>query len=198
MPLRRLLGGIYAMAGVEPPYDQRGDGGPLRWTETVRWETEGLTLLMHFRSDAEDGSATTVLPEAKHVYDLRNDRYLGETREVGGPVRVGFANLYAITDEPIGEIVASIPEDTVAPGGEIDGVARLRGRGQGLLPIRLRVFRPDGTEQTWPQRQIIAEEGVAHFSIPVAYNAMPGTWRIEAMEVLSQQTASAEVQVSGG
>ncbi len=195
MPIRRLLAAIYDMAGVEPAYDQHADGGPLRWTETVRWETEGLTLLMHFRNTGEDGPATTVLPEAKHVYDLRNDRYLGETREVGGDLRVGFANLYALTDRPIGELVADVRNDAAVQGGEVDVTLRVRDRGQALLPVRLRLFRPDGSEQTWPQRQMVARNGVAEVTIPVAYNAMPGTWRIEAREIMSGQTATAEYSV---
>ncbi|MBD3293335.1 MAG: hypothetical protein GF393_10455, partial [Armatimonadia bacterium] len=195
MPIRGLLSAIYALAETEPPHEQDAAGGPLRWTETVRWETDGLTLLMHFRSDGEDGPATTVLPEAKHAYDLRHDRYLGERREVGGRLRVGFANLYALTDKPIGELVASVREDVVAQGGEVRATVRVRGGGQGLLPMRLRVFRPDGTEQTWPRREVVAEDGAAEVTIPVAFNATPGTWRIEAREVLSGQVAEVEYEV---
>jgi hypothetical protein len=195
MPVRDLLGAIYALAEVQPLHDQDGGGGPLRWTETVRWQTEGLTLLMHFRSDGEDGPATTVLPTTKHVYDLRRNRYLGETRQVGGPLRVGYANLYAVTDEPIGELVADVREELVPRGGEVRATVRVRGGDQALLPMRLRLFRPDGTEQTWPRRQVVAEDGAAEVTIPVAFNAMPGTWRIEAREVLSGQIATAEYEV---
>ncbi|MFP4249769.1 MAG: beta-galactosidase [Armatimonadota bacterium] len=195
MPIRDLLSAAYQLAGIAPAYEQNADGEHLRWTETVRWETEGLTLLMHFRTDGEDGPATTVLPEAKHVYDLRNDRHLGETRLVGGPLRVGFANIYAITDEPIGEMLASVREDTVPQGGEVAATLRVRNRDQALLPMKLRLFRPDGSEQTWPRREFVAENGVAQVTIPVAFNAMRGTWRLEAREVLSGQTATAEYEV---
>ncbi len=196
MPIRGLLGAIYAMAGVEPPYEQHAGAGPLRWTETVRWQTDGLTLLMHFRTDGEDGSATTVLPEAKYVYDLRNDRSPGQTREVSGRLRVGFANLYAITDRPIGELVASVQEASVVQGGEVELTMRVRERDQALLPMKVRLFRPDGAEEMWPRREVVAEDGAARVVIPVAYNAMPGTWRLEAREVLSGQVAAAEYEVT--
>ncbi|NLO06638.1 MAG: hypothetical protein GX131_12500 [candidate division WS1 bacterium] len=196
MPIRDLLGAIYAMAQVEPPYEQQAGRGSLRWTETVRWEADGLTLLMHFRTAGEDGPAATLLPEARHVYDLRNDRYLGETREVGGGLRVSFANLYAITEQPSGELLLEARTAEVAPGEEVRLTARTRGGGPEVLPIKLRVFRPDGTEEKWPPREVVARDGVADVSIPMAFNAMPGTWRIHAREVLSGQTAEAEVTVA--
>ncbi len=196
MPLRGLLGAIYALAGIEPPYRQSAGGGPLRWTETVRWEAPGLTIIGLFRNAGEDGPATTVLPAARHVYDLRNDRYLGETDRISGELRVGYANLYALTDRPIGEPVLEVRGDAVVPGETVECVARMRGRPQGLLPVRVRVFRPDGTEETWPRRELIAEDGVARFELPVAFNAVPGTWRITAREVLSGQTAEAQMTVA--
>ncbi len=196
MPLRNLLGAIYAMAGIEPPFEQSAGGGPLRWTETVRWEAPGVTIIGLFRNAGEDGPVTTALPAPRYVYDLRNDRVLGQTDRITGELRVGYANLYAITDEPIGEPVLEVHGDAVAPGETVECVARTRGRSQGLLPIRVRVFRPDGAEETWPRRELIAEDGVARFELPVAFNAMPGTWRITAREVLSGQMAEAQMTVA--
>ncbi len=195
MPIRRLLGAIYRIAGMESPFRQRAGDGPLRWTETVRWETEGITVIGLFKTAGEDGPATTILPRPRHVYDLRNDRYLGETDQIAGELRVGFANLYALSDEAIGEVVLDL-RGPVAPGQTLEGVVRVRGRGQGLLPVKLRVFRPDGTEQAWPRRELIVQDGVADVEIPIAYNAQSGTWRVTAREVLSSQTAEAEFTVA--
>ncbi len=195
LPVRSLLGAIYAMAGIEPPFEQSAGGGPLRWTETVRWETDGLTVIGLFKTAGEDGPATTVLPEAKHVYDLRADRYLGETDRIAGVLRVGYANLYALSDEPIGEPVLELRGGAVAPGDVVECIARVRGRVQGLLPVKVRVFRPDGSEEMWPRRDLVAEDGVARFELPMAWNARPGTWRITAREVFSGQVAEAELTV---
>ncbi|MEA3401625.1 MAG: beta-galactosidase [Armatimonadota bacterium] len=196
LPVRELLGAIYMLHEIEPPFEQSGDGGPLRWTETVRWEAPGVTIIGLFRTAGENGPATTVLPQARYVYDLRRDRSLGETRRISAPLRVGFANLYAVTERPIGEVVISLQDDTVAPGESVEGVVRTRGRGQALLPVRVRVFRPDGSEESWPHRVLMAEDGTAPLSIPMALNAQPGTWRIAAREVLSGQAAEVEVTVA--
>lgn len=194
LPLRDLLGAIYAAAGIAPPFRQSAAGGPLRCTETVRWQTDGLTILGLFRTAGEDGPATTVLPAARHVYDLRHDRYLGETDRIAGELRLGYANLYALTDEPIGAPVVELRGEAT-PGAVLEGVARVQGRGQGLLPLRVRVFRPDGVEETWPRRALVAEEGVARFELPIAFNAMPGAWRVTVREVLSAQEAETTVTV---
>ncbi len=198
LPLRNLLGAIYALGGIEPVFKQAGPGGALHGTETVRWQAGEVTVIGLFKTVGNDGPATTILPEPRCVYDLRNDKYLGETRKIAGELRVGYANLYALTPEPIGEIALSLSEREAKPGDLIEGGVRVRGEDAGVAPIKVRVFRPDGVEEKWPRRELLTEGGRARFTLPIAYNAMPGVWKVTARDVFSNQVDEVELTVQPG
>ncbi|MCD6362224.1 MAG: beta-galactosidase trimerization domain-containing protein, partial [Armatimonadetes bacterium] len=191
MPLRRLIGAILEMADVHPPFTQRAGRGPLRATETVRWISGDVQLVMLFKTAGEDGPATTVLPEPMHVYDLRRNRYLGRVAKITAPLRVGYANLYALSPESIGKPALSVRNDAAKPGDEVEVSVRVRGAVRGSLPVRVRVFRPDGVEETWPRRELLVENGRAHFTLQVAWNAMPGQWKLTARNIFTGDTAEA-------
>ena len=195
LELRALLGVIYASAGIEPPFKQSGPDGPLRGTETVRWQAGDITLIGLFKTIGDDGPATTILPEAGHVYDLRNDKYLGKTNTITGQLRVGFANLYALTPEPIGDLTMSLSEREASPGEVTEAGLRVRGKDQGPLPIKLSVLRPDGTEEGWPRRELLTQGGQVRFKLTPDFDAQPGVWRVIAREVISGQVDEAEVLI---
>ena len=51
--------------------------------------------------------------------------------------------------------------------------------------VRLRVLRPDGTEATCYAKNLLAKSGEAAWTIPFAPSDPPGTWQVEATEVIS-------------
>ena len=71
----------------------------------------------------------------------------------------------------------------------------MHGRDQGALPIKVRVFRPDGVEEMWPRREMLTEGGRARFTLPIAYSAMPGVWKVTARDVFSNQVDEVQLTV---
>jgi len=195
MPLRTLIGAALEMAEVRPVLKHSAGRGALRATETVRWQSGDTQLICLFKTAGEDGPATTALPEPMHVYDLRDDKYLGKIARIKRPLRVGYTNLYALTPERIGEMTLTAEPASVTPGDAVEVTARVRGADQGSLPVKARVFRPDGVEETWPTRELLTDGGRARFTLAVPFNAMPGTWRITARNVFTGQTAEAALVV---
>ncbi|MFO7947696.1 MAG: beta-galactosidase [Armatimonadota bacterium] len=198
MPVRKLLRALYAKHDITPPFDQKQPGGPLRATETVRWESGDVTLIDLFKTAGEDTTAITELPEPMHVYDLRRDKYLGEVSRIEGKLRKGYANLYALLPRRLGNILFELREDSAERGDVVDGYARFQGELAGHVPMKLRVFRPDGTEREWPRMQMLTDGRAAEFELPIPYNAETGTWTIQATDLFTNQVVETTVEVKAG
>lgn len=195
MPVRELLGAIYAKHDIAPRFDQHEPGGALRGTETVRWESGDITLIGLFRTAGEDTTAVTELPGPMHVYDLRHDRYFGETTRIEGKLCTSHANLYALVPRQLDEMTVHLGQDSAQPGDTVEGSVRLHGPLRGDVPVKLRVIRPDGSDCTWPRMQMLADDGVAEFDLPIPCNGQTGTWTVEATDLFAHLTATAHLTV---
>lgn len=195
MPIRELLRALYAKHGITPLFDQHQPGGPLRATETVRWESGDITLIGLFKTAGEDTAAITELPEPMHVYDLRRDAYLGEVKRIEGRLRRGHANLYALLPRRLGEMMVRLRQDTATPGDVVEGEVGFRSHLRGHVPLKLQVFRPDGSERKWPRTQILTDGRGGEFTLPIPHNAQKGSWTIQATDLFSNQTAVTGINV---
>jgi len=88
-----------------------------------------------------------------------------------------------------------LSEREASPGEVTEAGLRVRGKDQGPLPIKLRVLRPDGTEEGWPRRELLTQGGQVRFKLTPDFDAQPGVWRVIAREVISGQVDEAQVLI---
>jgi len=205
-PIRRLVLGLLAKAGVEPPVRVEA-GGAEPQLEVSRLALGEIELIGVLRSigagavDREDAPAYTLtLPEARHVYDARAAKYLGETDRIEGEAPRGVARLYALLPYRVTGLGATGPAAAqVGDAVEVTLAVQAAGGEPGAHVIHVDVRGPgeETQERYWYARNLTAEGGRATFVLPLADSDPAGEWTIVARDVISGAEAEHTVTVGG-
>jgi len=204
---RRLLSWLYKIAGAKAAVSAASpDGDPLPLVETRVWRNGDAVIVGLYRrmqcewfapkagtSAGEPVAARIRLPAPRHVYDLRAGNHLGNVTEIEARLRWGRANFYLITACEIKTPQVGLSSTTPAPGQTITASIRLDVPA-GVLErhaVWVEITDPQGQRPLWGQQVVVLERGAGQVQIPIAYNDLPGKWRIRATELFSNRSADA-------
>ncbi len=214
---------LLADTGIEPPATVTHDGQSLPYIEQVVYRRGPITYigilpryfggryapaLLRMRNgeptdrvliEPEDYvTADVSLGVSGHIHDVRARKALGRIGSLQAPVTDGVALLYAVTPYEVTELRLSAPPKA-RPGQTLKVVLAVRADTglPGDHVVHLRLVRPDGGEAVWARENLLTRNGRANWRPRLALNAPAGTWRVEAQDRISGQTASGEVVVGG-
>jgi hypothetical protein len=204
---RELLACLYAVSGAAAPIAVGApDGGRLPLTETRVWRT-GDALVFGLWRQMENAwfspkSGTTAgqplpahvaLPSRCHVYDLRDQRYLGQTTEIDARLRWGRASFYLALPYRVGELNVNLSSRRPQPGEVITAALGLDvpARAKETFAVHVEVLDPDGQEMLWGRQVVLLEGSRGEVRVARAFNDKPGAWRLRATELFSNQTVEA-------
>jgi len=134
-------------------------------------------VLAPYRSTAR--TALFTFEEAGYVYDLVSGRAYGRTGALELTLGQGMPCALAKFPEAVDVVSVAAAGDTVslAYGTPVDGV------------VRVRVFRPDGTEAACYARNVVLRKGRGTYAIPFAKFDPKGAWRIRVTSVFGNASA---------
>lgn len=177
---------------------------------------EGLRIPSDFRGHIRDlrlGSARLIAmvsaPDATSTASVRmevaKDEYLyAPFGDVPGPLRrasahlaPGEAALFAVSPYEVTRIVVDAPE--AADAGtrlEVFATVKTRGALPGTHVLHVRLLDPAGSPLRLYDRTIVAHDGHGVARIPLAYNEVPGRYRVVVRDVMTGVEAIAEIKVS--
>ncbi len=169
-------------------------GAPITGVSAVRWRSGENQLLALFREAGVGEEALVRLPQAMHVYDLRNGKALGKLSSFSTTVLPCRASFFALCPQEPGaaEVTVDAPEAT---GGDVRTVRIIVPDAVGPQAYRVRVRTTRG-ELDWLEQNVLAgaHQG-GEFVIPVAYNDLRGDWTVEARELYTGQVTEAKLTV---
>jgi len=220
---RRFVRALYRAAGVRPAVQsgagpsgqaspRRTGGDPLPETETRVWQNgDALVFGLWRRMECawfspqtgtvagEPVAAQVTLPAARHVYDLRARKYLGQVRQVSTRLRWGRANFFLALPYPMKGIELSLSPSTPRPGQLLTATIRLKipPQAKERHAVFVEAIDPQGQLTAWGQQVVVLKGGSGRVRVPVAYNDPPGRWRLRATELFSHQAAEATWTVRG-
>ncbi len=177
--------------------DQAGVADDLRVATGLRVHrfSCGAVQLLGCQGDGtgKDGLALT-FPKPRWVYDVRAGKSLGQVDHVVPSEHGGRNNLFVVSEKPLAGFTATSASKLMA-GTLADVVLTPTPKAGELVNrrlYRLALFRPDGQEDVAVRRFAWAEEKPLHVSMPLAFNLVPGAYRLVATDLLSgaQQTIS--------
>ncbi|MFO8079620.1 MAG: beta-galactosidase, partial [Armatimonadota bacterium] len=134
----------------------------------------------------------TQMPAGLHAYDAREHNYLGQVTEASAQMDHGPAVLVISENEIAGLGI----EAEGASLGEAVGYDLSLASGSDTV-ARVTVIGPDGEERPWYADNVRIADGVASGSFTPALNDPAGTWTIRALDIITGETAEAEVAVAG-
>ena len=168
-------------------------GERLRNIEVTRWQDGDMQIVSLFRQSGTREPATVVLPEAKHVYDLRNRDYLGHVTRFETEIIPFRASFFALCDAqtPAPSIVA---QPAGVARGQVANVSISVPGATGLHAFRL-TAKAGSADFDWLDQVVIAGAQPVQIQVPVAFNDPTGEYQISARELFSNQSFEATLRV---
>jgi len=204
-----VFGEAIRLAGLERRFTILKDGKPFNNGETFYYRRPGEEALYIATMFNVAQSTPVELRYGKraHFYDVRDHRYIGFTDSFTDTFEPGRVKVYAALPYRVTGIVGRFSDGgpTAAagsgqnvtvpgyrPGEDVVFSAELQAAGgkPGLHIFRMTVFAPDGAEVRAYRKNLVAEGGAIHHTIPLAWNEKPGTWTIRLTDVASSAAAA--------
>ncbi|MEN6640901.1 MAG: beta-galactosidase [Armatimonadia bacterium] len=203
--VRELMAALCGAAGAAAPIKIASPAGePLPAVESRIWRNGDGYVFGSWRQmqcawfgpksgtlAGEPVAAKMALPKAMHVYDLRNHKYLGTTKEVNSKLRWGRASFYAALPYQLKGLSVTLSSAAPKAGDTITANLKLPipARATEKHPVWVEVIDPQGQVPLWGQQVVMLEKGVGQAQIAVAFNDQPGKWRVRATELFSSSSA---------
>ena len=198
-----LIRSLFTGAGVEPPVELTdASGNPVRDTEIIAWKGPGVEFLALYGAMdlmgrrmnyiAKDEKVNVALPDARHVYDLRDGAYLGEVDRFETTKLGNRATFLVLSEEALNP--PSV-DTSGARRGERITVNVSYPESAATHAVRLRVTHPDGTDAEWHDQVLIVPPGGAQANLPIAHNDPPGEWTLTARNLYTQQTTEHRIAI---
>jgi hypothetical protein len=194
------LSRILDYAGVKPPFPVlRADAGPADDVETHIFTNGELTIVALQRdylppSNPDNRETVAMaLPRMFSVYDLRARRLLGNTDRLELELDPVEPVLLSLSEEPIAP--PSIAGPRRAHLGEIAEFQIHSNSPAARGVIHVDVIDPDGGTIAHYSGNLLTAEGLAADALPLAFNDKTGVWKLQATDLPSGGTATAELQV---
>jgi hypothetical protein len=187
-------------AGVKPPFPVARPGGqPANDVETHVFTNGDLTLVAlqrdYLPQPASDSPETVVLtlPRPFNVYDIKAKQALGNTDRLEvelGPVE---PVLLTLSEKPLAP--PSIAGPRSAHLGETAELHIGAGSPAQRHVVHLDVMDPQGGTVAGYSGNLLFADAVTAKLLPLAVNDRTGHWTLRARDVLSGETATAQLQV---
>jgi hypothetical protein len=208
--VKGFVAALYASAGAQLPTVKAANGGCQDFIEPRVWKNGDATVVgvwneLNIKFFAMDGKvpearvqdATITLPEERFVYDLREQKAIGKTREIRTRLIAARANFFAALPCEIAGLKLSLSPATPNPGQplEVNIALDTATPFKGKTAVYVEVLDPNGQPVNWGRRVVMLEDGVGRTSIPIAFNDAPGAWKVKATELFSRKSAEASWEV---
>ena len=143
--------------------------------------------------------ADVALDAPYHVYDVRRGRYLGRKSLIGTSIQGGRAELFSLLPYQVTSVDATV-RSTVKQGRRLEFEARLSTAGgtPGRHVLRACLVAPDGSRPRHYAAHVIAENGRARGSFPLALNEAAGNWQLVVRDVASGVQHIESIQIAEG
>ena len=179
---------------VSPAFELRDARAQrLRNVEVTRWLNGPVQILSVFRHKGQPEPATLSLPQAMHVYDLKNRKDLGKQQSISLTVTPYRAVFFALSPTPLAP-PALKASSTLAPG-TVQRLTLTSALPQGRQAVKVRVTLPDGSVADWVDSVALVDKQGAAVAVPVAFNDPRGTWTVSATDVYTGLTTSTRFSV---
>jgi beta-galactosidase len=186
-PFLRFLGPLLAAAGVAPAVRVTdAQGQPVRNLEVIRWQNGAGQLLCLLRQRGDTETARLILPAPQHVTDLRAGKSLGTVATVDVPLIRNHPAWFAVQPAPDPPARLTLAGPAV-PGATLHATLDAPGATT-RHAYRLRLLDPNSKETDWLPRVAITPADIA---LPIALNEQPGTWTLEAVDLLGETVRTA-------
>jgi hypothetical protein len=150
-------------------------------------------LLPHPDLFADRQSCVLQFPHAGVIYDVRSGSCLGRTDRIEVEIRKGRAKLYALVKDKITGLHVNLAGEIHAPGEVVRITAELIPAGI-TDALSIDILNPSGEHLPYLTQTAVAN-GPVTFTIPLALNQQPGTYKAVLRDVIAGVTVERTLMV---
>ncbi|MDD5729383.1 MAG: beta-galactosidase trimerization domain-containing protein, partial [Victivallales bacterium] len=139
---------------------------------------------------SKDGKLVIALPDIGHVYDVRNGKYYGKTRQITTAMELGEAKVIALLPYEINGVSLETDRKQYLPGATVRYKVKVS-----VTPgsperhvVRCELLAPDGRPVRWFGENLAVNGGECSGKLSLALNEQPGRWKFRATEIVSGKT----------
>ncbi|MDD3953923.1 MAG: hypothetical protein PHY82_08410 [Lentisphaeria bacterium] len=148
------------------------------------------TVIRNFTLSNDNREQTFVFPRKGHVYDLRSQKYLGETDRVSCRVPNADAAVFGLLPYRIDALQIKTPSSVIAGTNLQAAIAVEVSDGKpGKHIFHVELENPAGENPVSLQRNLVAPQGQSDFVFRMAANDPKGIWILRVNDVLSGLTS---------
>ena len=182
-----MLDKLFTSAGVQPVVRTlTEDGTPVRNLETIRWQNGKIELVALFRHKGEPADVKVSVPASKHVYDLRNRRYLGHQQTFSTRLLPSRPTFLVLSSEELPQLQPSLSQAEVQRGDSPELRLAIP-NAAGLHALRIRAETPSGDRADWLAKVLLVGKDPQTVTLPIAYNDPTGQWKIRIIDLYTQK-----------
>jgi hypothetical protein len=196
----KLMQCLLTAARIRPPAEISDGAGAsvLKNYEVNVLRDGGVQYVgVYCTTSPEDADNVVIdFPEARETYDLRAGKHLGCIKQARLPLRAYGAMVYARLDYQVSNV--SVKAEDAARGSAVPVAIDLACAGKSPSErhvVRILVLAPDGKGNEFYTRNLEIRGGQWRGQIVTALNDPPGTWTIQAREIMSGKTATTKFQL---
>jgi hypothetical protein len=213
----QMLAAIFDSSGVRWPLRLKNpDGTRLRDVEAVRWKTGDAAEVVAVYGPLNDGRhqwrpreghvrrarerdvprpVRIELPEAKYVTQIGTGEAFGQTKTVSIVIRPWRPTFLVLSDRALNSPALEPTSATVHQGETLNLRAQVPGA-TGLHALKVRVTTPAGEPSAWFDRTVITDShGSTNFSLKIAFNELPGAWKVELSDLYTGKSTVTDLQI---
>lgn len=189
-----ILRSLLARGSVAPALRLTdGKGQRLRNVEITRWANGPIQIVSVLRHHGRPEVAKLELPQPLYAYDLKTHEDLGRQQTVSVTVTPFRAQFYALCPQPLDGV--SLEAAPTVSLGSVQRVTVTSKLPEGHQAVKLQVKLPDGGLADWVDKVVVTDKQGVVVNVPVAYNDPKGTWTINATDLYTGTTATAQFAV---
>lgn len=212
--VRTALAAMMQKAGVHPEFtvvDEKGQTAS--GVETIVYRNGSVRIVglivnpelridelgpPEFKSNERFARARTLklnLPAPMYVYDLRKGQSLGRASSVPVNLDPYEPAMYAIGAEELPHMTVAAPEQLMRGETATIGIS-LPATAASVHAIHIDIVDGSGKALEPYSGNLLAQNGHAVWSVPIALNDPAGTWTVRVRDVLSGQVQTVRIHVS--
>jgi hypothetical protein len=136
--------------------------------------------------NGEDAEINLHIDESAHLYDIRNQKYLGRGNDFKIRIKNSVPELFGLVQGTIDDILVDAPS-TSKRGEKITLDFKITGKGSTNLKsvVRINVYDPEGTNIPYYSENCEVSNGSGTHRFNTALNDLPGNWNIQLTEIIS-------------
>jgi hypothetical protein len=185
---------LLARGSVEPALRLvDAKGRRVRNVEITRWTNGPVQIVSVFRHHGVPKAAKLELQQPLHVYDLKARRQLGKQQAVSLMITPYRAQFYALSPQPLESV--ELKAAAAVPAGSVQPITVISTMPAGQQAVKLQVRLPDGSPADWANTVVLTDKQDIVVDVPVALNDPKGIWTVNATELYTGTTATAQFTV---